>query len=164
MSYADLILPEYDRETANTRKVLECVPEDKLDWRARPTMNTIGWNANHLVEIANWCEGILKQDSWNVAPVGAPPYASPNLRTRAELLARFDAGVAAGRRAILEVKDEELSAPWSLLMGERVIFTLPRGDCIRKFLLNHTIHHRAILTVYLRLNDIATPAMYDAGG
>ena len=70
MNYAESILPEFDREMANTRKVLERVPEDKLDWQAHPKSHTIGWNANHLAEILGWVEGVLTAPSWDIAPVG----------------------------------------------------------------------------------------------
>ncbi|MGL4461003.1 MAG: DinB family protein [Planctomycetia bacterium] len=160
MSYADLILPEFDVEMANTRKVLELVPDDKLDWRAGPKLNTIGWNANHLAEIVGWVEGILTQTSWELAPAGGEPYKSPDLKSRGEILAQFDANVAEGRRAIAAVKDEEMDVVWSLLHGGHPLFTLPRRAVIRTFVLNHTVHHRAHLCVYLRLNDVDVPGMY----
>jgi DinB superfamily len=70
MTYAESILPEFDQEMASTWKVLECVPEDKLDWRAHPKSNTIGWNANHLAEIPGWVEGMLTAPSWDFAHLG----------------------------------------------------------------------------------------------
>lgn len=161
MSYAESILPELDQEMASTRKVLECVPEDKLDWRAHPKSNTIGWNANHLVEIPGWVEGILTEPSWDFVPVGGEPYQSPKLTSRREILDRFDRNVAAARRAIAAVKDEEMGKMWSLLAAGKLIFALPRVAVIRRFVLNHLIHHRAHLCVYLRLNDIPVPGMYD---
>lgn len=164
MSYAQTILPEFDQEFANTRKVLECVPDDKFAWKAHEKMNSIGWNANHLVEIAGWVEGILTQTDWDVSPPGGPPYQSPQLKSKAELLAEFDKSVAAGRRAIEQAKDEDLGVAWSLLAGGQPIFTLPRAAVIRTFVLNHLIHHRAHLCVYLRLNEIPVPGMYGPTG
>ena len=84
---------------ANTRKVLELVPEDKLDWKAHPKMNTIGWNANHLAEIPGWVQGTLSQDAWDIAPAAGEPYQSPKLKTRREILELFDRNVATGRKA-----------------------------------------------------------------
>ena len=166
MNYAETILPEFDREMANTRKVLERVPEHHLDWPppAHPTLHTIGWNANHLAEILGWVEGNFMAPSWDFAPIGGEVYQAPTLTSRREILDLFDRNVAAARRAIAGVRDDQLTEPWSLLHGGTVIFTMPRGMAIRTFILNHLIHHRAILCVYLRLNDIAIPGMYDPSG
>jgi uncharacterized damage-inducible protein DinB len=164
MSYSETILPEFEQETANARKVLERVPEDKLDWRAHPKSNTIGWNANHLAEIPGWVEGTLTMPSWDVAPPGGQRYQSPKLTTRQEILDLFDRNVAAARKAIAAVKDEDVAQPWSLLQGGKPFFTMPRANVIRSFVLNHLIHHRAILCVYLRLNDIPVPGMYGPTG
>ena len=164
MNYSETILPEFDQEMAKTRKVLERVPEDKLDWRAHPTSNTIGWNANHLAEILGWVDGMLTMPSWDIAPPGGPPYQSPKLTRGQEILDLFDRNVAAARKAIAAVKDEEMAQQWSLLQAGKPFFTMPRTAMIRTFVLNHVIHHRAILCVYLRLNDIPVPGMYDPSG
>ncbi|MBC7817515.1 MAG: DinB family protein [Planctomycetaceae bacterium] len=160
MNYAETILPEFDREIANTRKVLERIPGHRLDWQADPKSHTIGWNANHLAEILGWAHGILTAPSWDIAPIGGEPYQSPKRTSRHEILDLFDQNVAAARRAIAAVKDEEMGQMWSLLYAEKPIFTLPRATVIRRFVLNHLIHHRAHLCVYLRLNDIPVPGMY----
>lgn len=164
MTYAELILPEFEQEMASTRKVLERVPEDKLQWRAHPKSNTIGWVANHLVEIPGWVEGTLTMPAWDIAPVGGEPYQSPKLTSRQALLELFDQNVATGRRAIAAVKEDALGEDWSLLHRGQPIFTMPRSTVIRSFVLNHTVHHRAILCVYLRLNDIPVPGMYGPSG
>jgi uncharacterized damage-inducible protein DinB len=164
MNYAETMLPEFDREIANTRKVLQRVPEDRLDWRAHPKSHTIGWNANHLAEIPGWVEGMLTTSSWDFAPVGGKPYESPKLTTRQEILDLFDRNVAAARTAIAAVKDYQMTEPWSLLQAGTSLFTMPRATVIRSFVLNHLIHHRAILCVYLRLNDIPVPGMYGPSG
>ena len=164
MNYAETILPEFDREMANTRKVLERVPEDRLDWEAHPKSHTIGWNANHLAEILGWVEGMLTAPSWDFAPIGGEPYQSPKLTSRQEILDVFDHNVAAARRAIAAAKDDQMPQPWSLLINGTPLFTIPRVDMMRTFILNHLIHHRAILCVYLRLNDISVPSMYAPTG
>ena len=117
-------LPEFDHEMANTRKVLERVPEDKLNWRAHPKSNTIGWNANHLAEIPGWVEGTLTELSWDFAPVGGERYQSPKLTTTKEILELFDSNVAAARKAIAAVKDNRAPGSvqvWSLLEGGKPI-------------------------------------------
>jgi uncharacterized damage-inducible protein DinB len=164
MSYADTILPEFDQEMANTRKLLERVPEDKLNWQPHPKSHTVGWNANHLSEIPTWAVMTLTSTSLDIAPPGKPPYQSPSFTTRKEILANFDKNVAAARKAIAAAKDQEIGQPWSLLRAGQAIFTLPRAAVIRSFVLNHIIHHRAILCVYLRLNNVPIPGMYGPSG
>jgi uncharacterized damage-inducible protein DinB len=164
MSYAESHLPEFDHEMASTRKVLERVPDDKLDWRAHARSNTIGWNANHLAELPGWAVNILTQAVFDFAPVNGERYQSPKLTSRKEILELFDRNVAAARQALAEAKDESMNDPWTLRGGERVIFTMPRAAVVRSFLMNHIIHHRAILSVYLRLNDIPVPGMYGPSG
>lgn len=160
MSYAEMILPEFEQEMASTRKVLERIPDDKLDWKAHPKSNSIGWNANHLAEMPGWVEGTLTQEEWDIAPAEGEPYQSPNLTSKQEILALFDKNVADARRAIETVKDEDMTANWSLLQAGKPIITMPRSAVIRSFVMNHMIHHRAHLCVYLRLNDIPVPGMY----
>jgi uncharacterized damage-inducible protein DinB len=164
VSYSDAILPEFDCEMANTRKVLERVPEDKLDWKPHPKSHSIGWNANHLAEIPGWVEGTVTRPSWDISPAEGEPYRSPTLTTRREILELFDRNVAAARKAIAAAKDEEMGQSWSLLRAGEPLFTMPRAAAIRGFVLNHTIHHRAILCVYYRLNDIPVPGMYGPSG
>ncbi|MBX3415686.1 MAG: DinB family protein [Pirellulales bacterium] len=160
MSYADLILPEFEQEMASTRKVLERIPDDKFEWRCHAKSNTLGWNANHLAEIPGWVAGTLTGESWDVAPVGGEPYKSPNLKTTRDVLAMFDQNVTEAKAAIQAAKDEDIHKMWSLLQAGQPLFTMPRSAVIRSFVINHTIHHRAHVCVYLRLNDIPVPGLY----
>ena len=164
MTYAATLLPEFDQEMANTRKVLERIPEDKLDWRAHPKSNTIGGNANHLADLVNWLAQALTRPSLDVAPVGGEPYPFPKLTSRRELLDLFDRNVAAARTAITALRDEEMVQMWTLLRAGQPIFTMPRAAVVRGVVLNHLIHHRAHLCVYLRLNGIPVPGMYGPSG
>lgn len=160
MSVGQSLLPEFDREMANTRKVLERIPEDKLDWKAPEKSNTIGWVGTHLANIPSWVEMTLNQDSVDVAPPGGEPYRMPEAESVTAMLEAFDKNVAAGRAALAAAGDEQLSEPWSLLSGGAAVFTMPRLAVLRSFVLNHSIHHRAHLCVYLRLNDAPVPALY----
>lgn len=164
MSYAQSLLPEFDEEMANTRKVLARIPDDKFDWRAHPKSNTMGWNANHLAEIVGWVEGTLAHPSWDIAPPGEERYRSPQLTSCQAVLDLFDKNVAAARQALEKASDEAMSEMWSLLEAGRPLFTFPRSMVIRRFVLNHMIHHRGHLCVYLRLNDIPVPGMYGPSG
>jgi uncharacterized damage-inducible protein DinB len=164
MSYAQQILPEFDEEMANARKVLERVPDDKLDWKPHPKSNTIGWNANHLADIPAWVTMTVNTTELDIDPVGGEPYRSPKLASRQAILDHFDKNVAAGRKALAEVKDDAMGVGWSLLQKGQTIMTIPRSAVIRTWVLNHLVHHRAILCVYLRLNDIPVPGMYGPSG
>jgi uncharacterized damage-inducible protein DinB len=164
MSYAEALLPEFDREMANTRKVLERVPDDKFDWQAHPKSHTIGWNASHVADLPNWLVVTLTTPSLDIAPVGGPRYEFSKATSRQEVLDVFDRNVAAARKAITEVKDDEVNKPWSLLEAGKEIFTMPRSAVVRGMVMNHLIHHRAHLCVYLRLNDIPVPGMYGPSG
>jgi uncharacterized damage-inducible protein DinB len=164
MSIAELLLPEFDQEMAGTRKTLERVPDDKLDWKAHPKSNTIRWVASHLAEIPGWVSATLIEDSWDFEPPGGEPYRTPMLSSREEILRVFDLHVAEARKAIAATSDEAFHKEWSLLQGGKVLFTMPRYTVARSFLLNHVIHHRAYLCSYLRLNDIPVPALYGPSG
>jgi uncharacterized damage-inducible protein DinB len=164
MSYAEETLVEFDQEMASTRKVLERIPDDKLEWRCHPKSNTLGWNANHLAENPGWVPGILLQPHLDCAPVGGEPYKSPDLKSMKEILAMFDKGVADARKAIEQVKDKDMDANWSLLQAGTPIITMSRRATMRNFVLNHVVHHRAIVCVYLRLNNIPVPGMYGPSG
>ena len=164
MTYAQTLLPEFDQEMANTRKVLERIPDDRLDWQPHPKSHTIGWNANHVADLPNWLVVTLTQSSLDIAPVGGERYALPSLTSRKEIVDLFDRNVAAARKAITEAKDDAINTPWTLARGGQPIFTMPRSAVVRGMVLSHLVHHRAILCVYLRLNDIPVPGMYGPSG
>ena len=164
MSYAESLLPEFDQEMASTRKVLERLPENKLDWKPHIKSHTIGWNANHVVDMVNWVVMTITTPSLDIAPVGGKPYQVPALASRREILERFDHNVAAARKALASVDDQRINEMWTLLKAGAPMMTMPRRVVIRSFVLNHIIHHRAHLCVYLRLNDIPVPGMYGPSG
>lgn len=160
MRISDTILPEFDMEMANTRKTLERVPDDKFDWTPHPKSTTMGGLSTHLANIPTWAVHALEKDSIDMAPVGQPPLRVEPARSRQEVLDRFDDAVRRAREAISGADNERLLQPWSLLSGGKTLMTLPRVAVIRGFVLNHNIHHRAQLGVYLRLNDIPVPSIY----
>ncbi len=160
MALRDLILPEFDHEMAGTRRSLERVPEDKFEWRPHEKSTTMGALASHLADMPSWIEATLNHDSFDFDPDGTGSYSPPQAATAAELLKMFDANVAAGRKALENISDDDFMKPWSLLFGGQTIFTQPRFGVLRGFILSHNVHHRAQLGVYLRLNNIAVPALY----
>jgi uncharacterized damage-inducible protein DinB len=116
--------------------------------------------ATHLAELPGWAGVTLTQDFFDYAPVGGQPYQSPVLNSAQEIVAYFDKNVAGARAALVDVSDENLMKPWSLQAGGKPLFTMPRIAVLRSFVMNHIIHHRAQLGVYLRLNDVAVPGIY----
>jgi uncharacterized damage-inducible protein DinB len=160
MTLREALLAEFDQEMANTRKSLERVPDDRLEWRPHPKSSSLGRLATHLAEIPAWAATALEQDSFDLVPPGSAPHQPAFIGSHREVLELFDKNVAAARAALAGVSDESLAKPWSLLSGGKTIFTLPRLSVFRNFVLNHSIHHRAQLGVYLRLNDLPVPALY----
>jgi uncharacterized damage-inducible protein DinB len=155
-----MFLPEFDQESANTRKTLERVPDDKWDWKPHVKSGTLGWLAGHVATLNDWTATTIKTDQLDFAPVNGPQYQPPSTRNRKELLASFDKCTADARAAIAAASDESLMKPWTLLMGGQVLFTMPRVAVLRGFCFNHLIHHRGQLTMYLRTLDIPLPALY----
>ncbi|MGC9951945.1 MAG: DinB family protein [Bryobacteraceae bacterium] len=156
----DALLPEFDQEMASTRKTLERCPEDKYGWKPHPKSFSMAALGTHIANMTGWAVDVVEKDSFDISPVGAPPYTEEPAASRPELLAKFDQNVAAARAALAGASDERLAQTWSLLAGGQTLFSMPRMVCIRSFVMNHTIHHRAQLTVYLRLNDVPVPAIY----
>ena len=160
MALSEALAAEFDHEMALTRKALERVPESKLAWQPHPKSMTMGRLAGHLAEIPAWGTMTIEKDSFDLQPPGAPPHQPFVPEKRQDVLDLFDKNIAAARQAIAGVSDEDLQKPWSLLFAEKNMFTMPRVAVLRGMVLNHNIHHRAQLGVYLRLNDVAVPSTY----
>jgi uncharacterized damage-inducible protein DinB len=160
MSLSEMLLPEFDQEMANTRKTLERVPDDKLDWKPHEKSTTFRGLATHLANLPTWAIHTINLESIDLNPVGAPPMRMTPVNSSAEALETFDQNLNAAREAIAGASDEHLLKPWSLLNGGQTVLTLPRVGVLRGFVMNHNIHHRAQLGVYLRLNDIPVPSIY----
>jgi uncharacterized damage-inducible protein DinB len=160
MALSESLLPEFDHEMANTRKTLERVPDDRFDWKPHQKSTSMGGLATHLSNIPTWAVYTISQDSLDLAPEGKPlPPAEP-AKSQSDLLYLFDSNVAKARAAIAEASDAELFKSWTLLSNGKQILTLPKIAVLRSFVMNHQIHHRAQLGVYLRLNDIPVPSIY----
>ena len=160
MPLNDALLAEFDQEMASTRRTLERVPDDKLAWKPHPKSGTMGWLASHIATMVGWTTDTIEKESFDMAPPGTPPIAMPMAKSRTELLGWFDNGVAKARAAIAGASDQTLMHSWSLLSGGKPMFTMPRTAVLRTFVMNHIIHHRAQLGVYLRMNDIPVPSIY----
>jgi uncharacterized damage-inducible protein DinB len=160
MSISESLLPEFDHEFANTRKTLERIPEGKLGWKPHEKSMSMGALATHLANLPTWTNHTIDKDELDIAPPGAPPFRIEEAKTVKEVLERFDKAVADARAAIAGASDEHLFKPWKLLSGGQVVLTMPRVAVLRSFIMNHNIHHRAQLGVYLRLNDVPVPSIY----
>jgi uncharacterized damage-inducible protein DinB len=160
MSISQMLLPEFDHEMARTRKTLERVPEDKFGWKPHEKSGTLGWLAGHVATLPNLAVKTIGTDQLDFSPPGGPAYQPPKIANRRELLEAFDKSSAEARAALAGASDEHLTKQWSLLMGGQTLFTMPRVAVLRSFVMNHLIHHRAQLTVYLRLLDVPVPALY----
>src|SRR5262245_20936607 len=153
------LLQELEMEMPATRKTLERIPE-KFDWTPHQKSMTLGRLAQHLSELPDWAVKAITLDELDLAPPGVQPPQPQVAKSRAQVLENFDKNVAGAKAALAGTNDEHMMKPWSLKMGGKTILTMPRVAVLRNFVLNHSVHHRAQLGVYLRLNDIAVPSVY----
>lgn len=156
MPLIDMLLPQFDREMGTTRRLLEVVPDADLVWSPGGKCRTAGGLAAHLADIPAWTCGIMDGEGYDLADL---PEAVP-VASVAGALERFDAGSAAGRRALAGCPDDDLIADWTLRRDGRAIFSLPRISAVQWLVLNHLVHHRGQLSVYLRLRGVRVPPIY----
>ena len=162
MPLIDALLPEFDREMGLTRRVLDRVPDAQFSWRPHPTSVTLGRLAEHLAELPNWAFMTMTQSSIDMTTPRPDGYQPP--ANRAAALALLDANVASARRELVGKTDAEFMAPWTLLAGGKEIFTMPKAAVLRNFVLNHIVHHRGQMTVYLRMLGVPIPSIYGPSG
>ncbi len=160
MKLSDLYLSEFDQEMATARKTLERIPEDKLAWKPHEKSMPLGRLAGHVAELAGWAVNTIDQDSLDFMPPGGQPFQPTIATSRTQVLEIFDKNRDASRKSIAGASDEHLMKNWSLLRGGQTLMTMPRFVVLRNFCLNHIVHHRAQLGVYLRLNNIPVPSVY----
>lgn len=154
MKIGEALVPEFDQEMAITRRVLERVPSEKGEWKPHPKSFPLAHLAQLVATMPGWLPRIVADTHIDLAAGGGYSYEST-----ATLLSQFDALVAAARASLLAAKDEDFDVSWSLKMGEQVLMTLPRSVVVRQTI-NHLVHHRGQLTVYLRLLDVPVPSVY----
>jgi uncharacterized damage-inducible protein DinB len=151
------LIGEFDHEMIGTRKTLERIPEDKFDWAPHQKSMKLGKLALHLAMLPGWVKETMTLDSLDIGKGAAPPV----VKNRAEILAIFDKNVEVAKGILQSSTDDaQFFKPWSLLNNGATILTMPKIAVLRSFVFNHTVHHRAQLGVYLRLNDIAVPSIY----
>ena len=162
MPLIDTLLPEFDREMGQTRKVLDRVPDAQFEWRPHPTSMTLGRLAEHLAEMPLWATTTMAQSELDMMTPRPADYTSP--ATRAAVLAMFDTNLRAARVNLVNKTDGEFDAPWKLKAGGKEVFTMPKASVMRAFVLNHMVHHRGQMTVYLRMLGVKIPSIYGPSG
>lgn len=161
MRTIDLLRQELDLEAEFTRKHLERVPMDQVDFKPHEKSMTLGWLATFTAILLSWGRLTLAQNEHDVAPPGAPQQRPPIAKTTDELLAIFDKNVADTRAALDKLTDDALDETWTLKAAGNTIFARPRGLVYRTYIMNHLVHHRAQLGVFLRMLGVAVPAVYN---
>lgn len=164
MPIRDTFLPEFEHEMTTTRKTLERVPEDKVDWKPHDSSMAMGRLAGHIAEMCGFAAATLQGDSLDFAPPGGTPMQPTVMKSRQQLLDLFDKNVASARAAISKASDEDLQKVWTLMNGGKTFFAMPRIQVLRSMILNHVIHHRGQLSVYLRMNQVPVPSIYGPSG
>jgi uncharacterized damage-inducible protein DinB len=154
----DVLLSEFDNEMALTRRLLARLPEPAFGWKPHEKSMTLGGLATHVAQIPHWGTSILQRDSYDL--ILDHTASAADKQTVADVLAAFDAHTAEVRTTLVEQTDAQLAAPWAFRRGGQLIMTLPRLGALRRFFLNHLVHHRGQLTVYLRLLNVPLPPMY----
>ena len=162
MPLIDIVLPEYDREIEVTRLLITAAPEAELDWRPATHTRNLAELLAHLAEIPGWVENIMARDSYDLANAPEPD----RVDEVAQLREWFDRNAAVGRTRLMGRLNRELTAPWTLTRRGHTIFSLPRISLFRVVVLNHLIHHRGQLSIYLRMLGARLPSIYGptAGG
>ena len=141
MPFSQTLLPEFEEEMKNTRKLLECIPDGKLATHQHPGSMTLAQLATHVARVPGWTKHLLDEEML-------------------DLLAIFDRGVLEARPRIRAASDDYWLTTWSFKIGGDTVFSMPRAAVMRSTIMNHLIHHRAQLGLYLRIHDVAIPGMY----
>ena len=151
-----MLLPEFDQEMTNTRRMLESVPDAKLAYRPHKKSYSLRDLAAHIANLPTWTSVTLTTTELDVSQ----PFDRVIPESRNEILAQFDENVAGARAVLGKTSADDMKVDWTLRSGDRVVFTMPRAATFRAFVMSHLIHHRAQLGVYLRLLDVPVPGMY----
>jgi uncharacterized damage-inducible protein DinB len=160
MPLAESILPEFDHETATTRTLLERVPAEKAEWQPHVKSMSLGRLAMHIANLPQWASITLERKEFDTNPPGGAPAAPRVFESTSHLLEVYDANVSAARALLVRTTDAEFMVPWTLKNGGKSMFSMPRVAVFRSFVLNHAVHHRGQLSVYLRLLDVPIPNIY----
>jgi len=156
VNLSDMLLRELEAEAKITRKVLERVPSDKLGWKPHEKSMSLGALAQHVASTPGVIASSSVPDSYRVEDFTQDPEPA----TTAEILKVHEASMATARSVVAGLDEARATAEWSMTAGGKPMLTIPRLDWIRTYMLNHWIHHRGQLSVYLRELNVPVPAMY----
>jgi len=157
MSFSETLLPEFDAEMKNTRALLERVPDNLLEYQPHPKSMKLGRLAGHVAELAGWGITALETDLLELDPSNWKPWIP---KSSGEILEAFDKNTARARAAIAAATDQKWGEIWTMKFAGNTIMSMPRSAVMRSTVMNHLVHHRAQLGVFLRLNNIEIPGMY----
>ena len=160
MSIADLLRPELDQEFAVTRRVLARVPDDRGEWKPHPKSFPMAHLAQLVARIPGWLPMMLDRTELDIQPLDGPKFPGYSIETTATLLAEFDRNVAQAMAALSRATDAAWDEPWTLKRAGKDVATGTRYLMTRTMVVNHLVHHRAQLGLYLRLVDEQVPSMY----
>jgi uncharacterized damage-inducible protein DinB len=160
MKISELLLPEWDMEIATTRKVLERVPDARGEWKPHEKSFPMAHLAQLVSMLPSWVPMVLERTELDIAPKDGPKTAGYSIQKTEKLLADFDKNAVVGRESIARASDDDFQVPWTLLAAGTKQMTLPRYIALRTTVINHLVHHRAQLGLYLRMVDEKVPSMY----
>ena len=161
MKLTELFLEQLEREAEGTRHALERVPEGRNDWRPHEKSMPLGYLAALVARLLGWVAMTIQTDELVLGPNGGgSKYIPKALETKSELMQSLDDSVAEAREALKNTTDEHLMKPWRFIAGDKVVSEDPRYVVLTDAVFSHLAHHRGQLTVYLRLNQAAVPAIY----
>jgi uncharacterized damage-inducible protein DinB len=160
MSTVQTLLPEFDQEMANTRRLLQILPGADQAWRPHPKSYTLGELGAHIALLPLWGNFVLRQPELDLGLPANASIARASFTSVPELLDQFDRHVREARAALLSTEDAAMGVTWTLKNRGTPVFSAPRAGVLRSFVLNHMIHHRGQLSVYLRLRDVPLPSVY----
>lgn len=156
MSTAQQFIKELQQEASKNKVMLERIPEPKLSWKPHDKSMTIGRLGMHIAELPRWVDRCLNSTEYDM---GSTPY-NPNIpKTHGDIMAEFDRQLSNAVKVLETATDAKLGESWRFRRGDMVIYEMPRGEVIRRQL-NHIIHHRGQLSVFLRLLDVPVPGTY----
>ena len=156
MNMLDTLLPQFDREMSTTRKVLERVPEERLDWKPHVKSYSLGELASHIAGLPTWATDTITRSDFDIGG----GRVTGVLPSKAAVLSAFDVNTSAARSALAGTNDAALLSMWTLKRNGTQLFSMPKDVVLRSFVLSHIIHHRGQLSVYLRLLDVPVPSIY----
>jgi len=157
MSLTQPLIAELQHEATNTQKLLERIPNDKMDWKPHPKSRSVHQLAIHLVKVVRWAQVIVDTDEVDITAQAPPAVPAPHAE---DLVRLFLDAAQQSVNALERITEEQLNDSWMMRRGEQVIIEMPKAAAIRNICLNHLYHHRAQLGLYLRLLDVPIPGMY----